>query len=167
MGTWLAARPTVWEPEWYKNSQTITHKQWCTDKGLSGYLSRGREGHVELGTNVILKSVQASNNVWEIGLSTSCNSELTVHTKKCDGGDKLSGSRLFIYLNIPVTNRHSHRWGGDWVTSRLTASSPAQEAAPLPLPWAPAPHSLPCVLLVRQKIDGGLILGSQFWSLKK
>lgn len=34
-----------------------------TEEGLCGHLRRGSEGHVELGTDVILQPVEASNNV--------------------------------------------------------------------------------------------------------
>lgn len=164
----LGMQPS-WLPE--RLSGTKTYKPSHIDedtqtRGCVGIRRGVSEGHVEQGTDVILQPVEASNNVWEISLSAFCNSELTVHTKN-NVTAEIKIVFIYFFPNVSGTNRHSHRWGGDWVTGCLTASSPAQEAVPLPFPWASAPHSLPRVPLVRPKIDGGLILGSQFWSLKK
>lgn len=68
---WLPQLPG-WVSEWYRSSSSQ-----YSDDGVNISLHRGSEGHVEQGTNVILKPVQASNNVLKNLLIPLCYSELT------------------------------------------------------------------------------------------
>lgn len=93
--------------EWYKNSQTIPHRQRYTDKGLCGYLRKGSEGHVQPGTDVILWPGEASNNVEKSAYLPPAMVSLA-YKKNVTAETKFQDHIYLFFLNVSVTNRHSH-----------------------------------------------------------
>ncbi len=115
------------------------------------------------------------------GISQFCRNRLTSFNKSLTWIPKwiwlllnsLSVPQNPIFLEKqpppPPKKKNSHSWGLYWVTSwvaPLLHHLFRHRLQAVRVPWVRAGRAPACVPLSAE-IDGGLILGSQFWSLKK